>query len=125
MQIVMFLTLGLMVFPSQIIPVIGDGILISAFLMLVARPVAVFISLVFFPQISVRKKVFISGVGLRGAVPVIFATFPLFAGIPVAAYLQSCFFYVSNLVLLQELHCPLLPAGYTLACPRNLNGSFP
>ena len=82
MQIVMFLTLGLLVFPSQIVPVIGPGVLISLFLIFIARPVAVMISLAFFRDLNIRKKLFISWVGLRGAVPIIFSTYPLIAGIP-------------------------------------------
>src|SRR5690606_36212784 len=60
--------------PSEIIPIIPEGLLISLILMFVARPIAVFASLAFSNQISFRKKVFISWVGLRGAVPIIFAT---------------------------------------------------
>ncbi len=77
MQIVMFLTLGLLVYPSQIVPVIGPGVLISLFLIFIARPVAVMISLAFFKDLNIRKKLFISWVGLRGAVPIIFSTYPL------------------------------------------------
>jgi len=80
MQIVLFLTLGLMVFPSQIIPVMGVGLLISIFLILVARPISVFISLIFF-KMKTRRRFYISWIGLRGAVPIAFATFPLLVGI--------------------------------------------
>src|SRR5690606_6270659 len=80
MQIVLFLTLGLLVLPSQIVPVMGIGIIISLFLMLVARPVSVFISLAFF-KMKMRRRLYISWVGLRGAVPIVFATYPLLAGI--------------------------------------------
>ncbi len=75
MQIIMFLTLGLLVFPSQIIPVIGIGILISFFLILVTRPLAVFLCLSPF-KVGLKDKVFISWVGIRGAAPIIFATTP-------------------------------------------------
>jgi len=80
MQIVLFLTLGLLVFPSHIIPYMGIGLLISVFLILVARPAAVFISLIFF-KMKMRRRFYISWVGLRGAVPIVFATYPLLAGI--------------------------------------------
>ena len=80
MQIILFLTLGLLVFPTQIYPVIGIGLLISLFLIIVARPVAVFLSLVFF-KMKLRRRSYISWVGLRGAVPIVFATYPLIAGI--------------------------------------------
>ncbi|MBS1231963.1 MAG: potassium/proton antiporter [Bacteroidetes bacterium] len=79
MQIVLFLTLGLLVYPSQIVPVIGIGLLISAFLIIVARPLAVFISLFSF-KLQNRTRWFISWVGLRGGVPIVFATYPLLAG---------------------------------------------
>ena len=60
MQIVLFLTLGLLVFPSQIIPYAGIGLLISLFLILVARPLSVFISLSFF-KMDNKRRLFILG----------------------------------------------------------------
>ena len=80
MQIVMFITLGLLVYPTEVIPVIGLGFIIAMFLMLVARPLGVWVSLSFF-KFTNRKKAFISWVGLRGAVPIVFATSPLLAGV--------------------------------------------
>lgn len=79
MEIILFLTLGLLVFPSQIVPYIGIGLLISIFLIAVARPIGVFISLMFF-KMKLRRRFYISWVGLRGAVPIVFATYPLLAG---------------------------------------------
>lgn len=126
MQIVMFLTLGLLVFPNQIVPVIGDGILISAFLMLVARPVAVFISLIFFPNINVRKKLFISWVGLRGAVPVILSTYPLIAGIPVAGNIFNLVFFISvTSVLLQGTTLSTVARWLHVSVPEKLKRKFP
>jgi cell volume regulation protein A len=93
MQIAMFLTLGLLVFPSQLVPVIGSGLLISAFLIVVARPVAVFISLCF-SKFSLREKAFISWVGLRGAVPIILATYPLVAGVQRADAIFNIVFFI-------------------------------
>ncbi len=80
MQIILFLTLGLLVFPSEIIPIMGVGLLISMFLILVARPASVFLSLIPF-KMRLRRRFYISWVGLRGAVPIVFATYPLLAGI--------------------------------------------
>ncbi len=94
MQIMLFLTLGLLVFPSQIIPYFGIGLLISAFLILVARPVAVFLSLSFF-KIDIRSKLYLSWAGLRGAVPIVFATYPLLAGIDKANMIFNLVFFIA------------------------------
>lgn len=101
MQIILFLTLGLLVFPSRIVPLIGMGLLISAFLMFVARPVGVFAALAFFKS-NMRSKLFISWVGLRGGVPIVFATYPLLAGIEKAELIFNLVFFISvSSVLLQ------------------------
>ncbi|MHA7944036.1 potassium/proton antiporter [Formosa sp. 3Alg 14/1] len=94
MQIVLFLTLGLLVFPSQIIPYMGVGLLISVFLILVARPISVFISTMFF-KMRMRRRFYISWVGLRGAVPIVFATYPLLAGIDKANMIFNIVFFIS------------------------------
>lgn len=93
-EIVLFLTLGLLVFPSQILPYAGIGIFISLFLMFIARPVGVFISLVFF-KMKMRRRFYISWVGLRGAVPIVFATYPLLAGIDKANAIFNIVFFIS------------------------------
>ena len=101
MQIILFLTLGLLVFPSQVIPVAGIGILISLFQILISRPVSVFISLAPF-KTNLKSKVFISWVGLRGAVPIVFATYPLIAGIDKAGMIFNIVFFISvSSVLIQ------------------------
>jgi cell volume regulation protein A len=94
MQIILFLTLGLLVFPSQIVPIMGMGLLISAFLIFVARPLGVFASLSFF-KMNTRSKLFVSWVGLRGAVPIVFATYPLIAGIEKGSLLFNLAFFIS------------------------------
>lgn len=94
MQIVLFLTLGLLVFPSQIIPYMGIGLLISLFLIVVARPIGVFISLMFF-KMKMKRRFYISWVGLRGAVPIVFATYPLLAGIDKANMIFNIVFFIS------------------------------
>ncbi|WP_445734466.1 potassium/proton antiporter [Mariniflexile sp.] len=94
MQIVLFLTLGLLVFPSQIVPYMGIGLLISLFLIVVARPIGVFISLIFF-KMKLRRRFYISWVGLRGAVPIVFATYPLLAGIDKAHMIFNIVFFIS------------------------------
>jgi potassium/hydrogen antiporter len=101
MQIAMFLTLGLLVFPSRLVPIAGQGMLISLFLILVARPIGVFISLLPF-RLHLRDKVMVKWVGLRGAVPIILATFPLLAGTPAAGVIfDLVFFIVLTSVLVQ------------------------
>jgi cell volume regulation protein A len=101
MQIVMFLTLGMLVFPSRLAPVAGMGLLISAVLIFLARPIAVFVSLAFF-NMRTRDKLFVSWVGLRGAVPIVFATYPLIAGLAKADMIFNLVFFISvSSVLLQ------------------------
>ncbi|MCP9464562.1 MAG: potassium/proton antiporter [Nitrospira sp.] len=108
MQIAMFLVLGLQVFPSQLLSVAGIGFFFALFLMVCARPVAVFLTLAF-TRLTVREKTMIAWVGLRGAVPIILATFPLLAGIPQAPMMFNLvFFIVLTSVLLQGTSIPLV-----------------
>lgn len=108
MQIAMFLTLGLLVFPSHLRPVAVAGAAITACLMFLARPVAVFVSLAL-SRMTFREKLAVSWVGLRGAVPIVLATFPLLAGIPMAASIFNIvFFVVLASVLLQGTTIPLV-----------------
>jgi potassium/hydrogen antiporter len=120
MQIIMFLTLGLLVFPKQIVPFIETGLLLSLILILVARPVSVFISLIFF-RTGFRKKLFISWVGLRGAVPIVLATYPLTSGIDKAGDIFNLVFFISiTSVLIQGTTLPLVARLLSLALPVNL-----
>lgn len=80
-QIVMFLALGLLVNPSELLPIAGIGLLIGFFMIIVSRPISVFAGLVFFRKMTVQARVYVSWVGLRGAVPIIFATYPLIEAI--------------------------------------------
>ncbi|MBR1603498.1 MAG: potassium/proton antiporter [Synergistaceae bacterium] len=103
MQIIMFLLLGLLVNPKELInfQVISVGLLISFLLMFVARPLAVFICSMF-SRFNLNEKIFISWTGLRGAVPIILATYPLSNGHPQARYIFNLiFFVVLTSVLLQ------------------------
>jgi len=120
MQIVLFLTLGLLVFPKQIIPVIGIGIIISMFLIFIARPLSVFISLAPFKE-QQRNKWFISWVGLRGAVPIVFATYPLIAGAEKAGMIFNIVFFISiTSVLIQGTTLPLVAKWLHLTLPEQL-----
>lgn len=108
MQIVLFLTLGLLVFPSQVVRVMDLGILISLFLIFVARPLSVFISMRFF-RMGWREKAFMSWVGLRGAVPIVFATYPLLAGIDQSGLIFNIVFFISiTSVLIQGTSLSLI-----------------
>ncbi|MDR1180481.1 MAG: potassium/proton antiporter [Bacteroidales bacterium] len=94
MQILLFVTLGLLVFPSHLIGIAGIALLISLFLMFIARPLSVFIGISFF-KMSMRVRWFISWVGLRGAVPIVFATYPMIAGLDIADDIFNIVFFVS------------------------------
>jgi potassium/hydrogen antiporter len=115
MQIVMFLILGLQVFPSQLVPVVGTGLLLSGILMFVARPVAVFACLLLSP-FTLKEKLLIAWVGLRGAVPIILATFPLLAAMTNAGHIFNLvFFIVLTSVLLQGTSIPVVVRWLGLA----------
>jgi potassium/hydrogen antiporter len=118
MQIVLFLTLGLLVFPSQIIPYFGIGILISLFLIIVARPASVFLSLLFF-KMNLSRRVYISWVGLRGAVPIVFATYPLLAGIDKANTIFNIVFFISvTSILIQGTTLSVVAKWLQVAMPE-------
>ena len=118
MQIVLFLTLGLLVFPSQIVPYMGIGLLISVFLIVVARPIGVFISLMFF-KMKLRRRFYISWVGLRGAVPIVFATYPLLEGIDKAHMIFNIVFFISvTSILIQGTTLSILAKWLHVALPE-------
>lgn len=125
MQIAMFMTLGLQVFPSHLAPVIGSGILLSAFLMLAARPLAVMICLVR-SGLTFREKLLTSWAGLRGAVPIVLATFPLTAGAPQAEMIFNLvFFVVITTVLLQGRTLTRVARWLRLDRPIRLRSPMP
>jgi cell volume regulation protein A len=117
MQIILFLTLGLLVFPSRVMAVAGPGLLISAFLIFVARPIGVFGSLAFF-KTNRRSKLFLSWVGLRGAVPIVFATYPMIEGLHQSDMIFNLVFFIAiSSVLVQGTTLPAVARGLHLTVP--------
>jgi len=120
MQIVLFLTLGLLVFPSKVFSVFGIGLIISTFLIVVARPLSVFLSLMFF-KMRLRRRFYISWVGLRGAVPIVFATYPLLAGLEKADMIFNIVFFISvTSVLIQGTTLPIVAKWLRVAMPEKV-----
>lgn len=99
-QIIMFLSLGLLVEPKELLPVAGAAILIGLFLMIIARPFAVFMTTAPFKNLTFKAKFFTSWVGLRGAVPIIFATYPWVNGTPQAKMIFNIVFFITIISLL-------------------------
>ena len=99
-QIVIFLTLGLLVNPKELFDVAGLGLSVAVFMMLIGRPLSVFASLAPFRNFSLKARLYISWVGLRGAVPIIFATYPLTEGVPFAKEMFNVVFFITILSLI-------------------------
>ena len=99
-QIIMFLSLGLLVNPHEMLDVVVVALLIAVFMILVARPLSVFTCLLPFRSMSNRARFFVSWVGLRGAVPIIFATYPVVAEIPGSHQIFNIVFFITLLSLI-------------------------
>lgn len=100
LQIALFIILGLFVDAHNLLPIAGFALLAGLFMIFIARPLAVQLCLVFFPSISMRGRWFLSWVGLRGAVPIIFATYPLMSQVEGAETLFHIVFFITLLSLL-------------------------
>jgi potassium/hydrogen antiporter len=125
MQIVMFLTLGLLVFPSRLVQVAIPGLLLALALIFVARPVGVFLSMIG-TRFSFREQVLVSWVGLRGATPIILATFPLLVGIPQSDLIfHMIFFVVLTSVLLQGTTIPVVARWLKVSSPAPPRRYYP
>ena len=94
-QIIMFLTLGLLVNPHEMLNVALVAILVGVFLILIGRPLSVFLCLLPFRKINFKSKLFVSWVGLRGAVPIIFATYPVVAGVEGSNSIFNIVFFIT------------------------------
>lgn len=116
-QVGMFLMLGLLVFPSQLVPVAGTGLVLGVALALVARPAVVLLCLAVF-RVPMRETALIGWVGLRGAVPIILATVPVMAGLPEG---QRIFHIVFFIVVVSTL----LPGAGILPVARRLGLAEP
>ena len=113
-QIVMFLALGLLVNPHELLPVAPVGLLVGVFMILVARPATIFLCLIPFKSFSTKGKLYISWVGLRGAVPIIFATYPWIAGVD-----HGGMFF--NIVLIDE---PERKDEFGIELPENIKSAM-
>jgi cell volume regulation protein A len=101
-QIIMFLTLGLLVNPHEMLNVALVAILIGVFLILIGRPLSVFLCLLPFRKINFKSKLFVSWVGLRGAVPIIFATYPVVAGVEGSNSIFNIVFFITIVSLVVQ-----------------------
>ena len=99
-QIVMFLSLGLLVNPHEMLEVSISALLIGLFMIFVARPLTVGLCLIPFRQMTFKAKCFVSWVGLRGAVPIIFATYPVVSQIPGSQDIFNIVFFITLLSLI-------------------------
>ena len=115
-QLIMFLTLGLLVNPHELIPIIVPGLIISILMILFTRPLTVFLCLLPFRKMAGRDKLYISWVGLRGAVPIIFAIIPLAEGVPHARLIFNIVFLCTLVSLVvQGTSLPMIARWLNLA----------
>jgi cell volume regulation protein A len=125
MQIAMFLTMGLLVLPSELSHIAGAGLLLAGFLVFIARPISVIACLAPF-RFPLREQLMISWGGLRGAVPIVVATYPLIAGTPGAgAIFNLVFFVVGSSVLLQGLTIPVVSNWLGVTGPADTGFRYP
>ncbi|MGB8002611.1 MAG: potassium/proton antiporter, partial [Anaerobacillus sp.] len=119
MQILMFIMLGLLVYPSELFTtwIVLKGIALSLVLIFIARPVAVFLSSLPF-KFSLKEKAFLSWAGLRGAVPIVLATFPLLEGLENSQlFFNLIFFIVMTSALVQGATIPYIAKRLGLTGP--------
>lgn len=114
-QLLMFLTLGLLVNPHELLDVWLPGLIISVVMIFVSRPISVLLSLLPFRKIALRDKIYVSWCGLRGAVPIIFAILPLAADVPHARLIFNIVFFCTLVSLLvQGTSLPIVAKWFKL-----------
>ncbi len=101
-QLIMFLTLGLLVNPNELVPIIIPALIISFSMIFISRPLTVFLCLFPFRKMPIKDKTYVSWVGLRGAVPIIFAIFPLVVDVPHAQLIFNIVFFCTLVSLLVQ-----------------------
>ncbi len=123
-QIIMFLTLGLLVNPHELINIAIVASLIGVFMIVVGRPLSIFLCLLPFRKINTRSKIFVSWVGLRGAVPIIFATYPVVSEVPGANIIFNIVFFITILSLvIQGTTIPFFAKKLNLSTPLEKTGN--
>ena len=101
-QIILFLILGLLVNPHEMVSVALAGTLIGIFMIIVARPLSVMLCLLPFKHINFKSRLFVSWVGLRGAAPILFATYPIISNVEGANIIFNIVFFVTILSLIVQ-----------------------
>lgn len=101
-QIIMFLMLGLLVNPHEMIEVAVVALLIGVFMIVIGRPLSVFLCLLPFRKITLKSRLFVSWVGLRGAVPIIFATYPVVANVERSNMIFNIVFFITIVSLIVQ-----------------------
>ena len=123
-QIVMFILLGLLVKPHEMLDVALVSILIACFMALFGRPLSVLLCLIPFKKFTLRSKAYVSWVGLRGAVPIIFATYPVVANIEGSQVIFNIVFFITLLsLLLQGTTLPFFARKLGLSAPLEKTGN--
>ena len=123
-QIIMFILLGLLVNPREMLDVTCVAMLIAGFMILIGRPLSVALCLLPFRKITARSKLYISWVGLRGAVPIIFATYPVVANVEGADQIFNIVFFITLLsLILQGTTLPFFARKLGLSAPMEKTGN--
>ncbi|MDD4516500.1 potassium/proton antiporter [Massilibacteroides sp.] len=123
-QIIMFLSLGLLVNPHELLDISCVALLIGVFMILIGRPLSVFLCLLPFKSINRNSKLFVSWVGLRGAVPIIFATYPVVANIEGANIIFNIVFFITILsLIIQGTTIPYVAKKLNLSIPLEKTGN--